>query len=284
MSEPIDIDHLKSWIGREEEAGDRIDARMVASFLATLDRDPGTPREGDEAPLCLHWCLAPAIVPNAATGPDGHPARGGFLPPVPLPRRMWAGGELRFLAPLRVGDDVTRRSTIEDVALKEGRSGRLCFVTVRHRILVAGETAIDERQDIVYRDAEAGAAKPATNAPAPELPRAEITRSFEPSPLALFRYSALTFNGHRIHYDRRYCQEEEGYPGLVVHGPLQATLLVHLAAELLGRAPELVSYRGVKPLFDGETMGLNADAADGAGYALWSSGADGVPRMTAEAR
>ncbi|WP_206455186.1 FAS1-like dehydratase domain-containing protein [Aurantimonas marina] len=283
MSETIDIGHLKRWIGRTEEADDQIDIRLVRSFLATLDRDPGDVSEGDPAPLCLHWCLAPPVVPNSATGPDGHPARGGFLPPVPLPRRMWAGGELRFLAPLVVGDRVTRRSRIEAVELKQGRSGPLCFVTVRHDILASAVVAIEERQDVVYRAAETGGATPAGRRPeALETPKADATHSFEPSPLALFRYSALTFNGHRIHYDRSYCLEEENYPGLVVHGPLQATLLAHLAAETLGRTPAVFSYRGVKPLFDGETMGLNA-RRNGNGCELWSNGADGAARMQATA-
>lgn len=282
MTDPIDIDHLKSWIGRTDEAVDRIDPRLVRSFLATLDRDPGDMSEGDPVPLCLHWCLAPPVMPNSATGPDGHPARGGFLPPVPLPRRMWAGGELRFLAPLVVGDRVTRRSRIEAVELKQGRSGPLCFVTVRHDILASAVVAIEERQDIVYRAAEPAGAAPAARPEAAETATADVTRAFDPSPLALFRYSALTFNGHRIHYDRRYCLEEENYPGLVVHGPLQATLLVQLAADTLGRTPAVFSYRGVMPLFDGEAMDLNA-RRDGDNCELWSSGADGVRRMQATA-
>ena len=280
----IDIAHLQSWIGREETATDRIDTRLVASFLAALDRDPAGVQDGDEAPLCIHWCLAPAIVPNCATGPDGHPARGGFLPPVPLPRRMWAGGELRFRAPLKVGDRVTRRSTIEAVELKEGRTGPLCFVTVRHAIGTQAGVAIEERQDIVYREAEVPTAKRATDATPTDAPPAAAlaTDGFETSALALFRYSALTYNGHRIHYDRRYCIEEEGYPGLVVHGPLQATLLCHLAAKTLGHAPSTFAYRGVKPLFDGTGMIVEARRSDG-GLALRSTGEDGATRMTANA-
>ena len=279
----IDIDHLKTWIGREETATDTIDTRLVASFLATLDRDPSGVRDGDAAPICIHWCLAPAILPNSATGPDGHPARGGFLPPVPLPRRMWAGGELRFKAPLKVGDGVTRRSTIEAVELKEGRTGTLCFVTVRHAIATEAGIAIEERQDIVYRAAEpARAPAPAQNVTATNLGEPDAWRRFDTSALALFRYSALTFNGHRIHYDRRYCIEEEGYLGLVVHGPLQATLLCHLAAETLGRTPSTFAYRGVKPLFDG--TGLTVEARHHAdGLDLRSAGDDGLSRMTATA-
>ncbi len=290
----IDIDHLKTWIGRRETATDVLDIRLVVSFLALLDRDPSGVKEGDAAPLCIHWCLAPPIVPNSATGPDGHPARGGFLPPVPLPRRMWAGGELTFLAPLKVGDRTTRRSTIEAVELKQGRSGTLCFVTVRHAIETEAGVAIEERQDIVYREAEApkrdgravkGQAELATtpsSSAASNLPEPDASSSFETSTLALFRYSALTYNGHRIHYDRRYCIEEEGYPGLVVHGPLQATLLCQLAAETLGQTPATFAYRGVKPLFDGTGLTIEARRTAG-GLDLRTVGDDGISRMKATA-
>lgn len=276
----LDIDHLKSWVGRTEEARDVLSSRLADGFAATLDLSERY-AEGDEAPLCLHWCLAPPMVPSGETGPDGHPARGGFLPPVPLPRRMWAGGEMTFHEPLRVGDEVTRRSRIEDVAMKEGRSGRLCFVTVRHEIATDRGTAIEERQDIVYRDMTPGGTPPPPK-PGDEAPSGELTRSVAATPLLLFRYSALTFNGHRIHYDRSYCIEEEGYPGLIVHGPLQATLLVHLAAEYLGRPPQTFAYRGVSPLFDGGAFSVNV-AADGAGAKGWTVSADGRRTMTAEA-
>ena len=290
----IDIDHLKTWIGRRETATDVLDIRLVVSFLALLDHYPSGVKEGDAAPLCIHWCLAPPIVPNSATGPDGHPARGGFLPPVPLPRRMWAGGELTFRAPLKVGDRTTRRSTIEAVELKQGRSGTLCFVTVRHAIETEAGVAIEERQDIVYREAEApkrdgravkGQAEMATtpsSSAASNLPEPDASSSFETSTLALFRYSALTYNGHRIHYDRRYCIEEEGYPGLVVHGPLQATLLCQLAAETLGQTPATFAYRGVKPLFDGTGLTIEARCTAG-GLDLRTVGDDGISRMKATA-
>lgn len=281
MSIAIDIDHLKGWTGREEEAHDRIDARLVASLRATLGEEPGEPREGEAAPLCVHWCLAPPIVANGATGPDGHPARGGFLPPVPLPRRMWAGGHIAFHAPLRVGDAVTRRSRIGSVALKEGRTGRLCFVSVHHDYANADGPCVSERHDIVYRDAPTAMATSSTVAPA--LPQADAAESFDPSTLVLFRYSALTFNGHRIHYDRAYARDEELYPGLVVHGPLQATLLVRLAARTLGRMPAEISYRGVSPLFDGDGLLLEA-RRDGDGLSLRAANAAGATTMEARAR
>ena len=287
MNDIIDIRHLRSWIGRTEEAEDTILPRLVDDFYATLGQRRDPARDGDAAPLAVHWCLAPPIVANQDTGPDGHPARGGFLPPVPLPRRMWAGGELRFERPLRVGETVRRVSRVDDVVLKEGRSGRLCFVTVRHDILAkGGARAIAERQDIVYRDetAPAGKAPPAARNGNEKEPEADASHAVEATPLMLFRYSALTFNGHRIHYDRTYAREIEHYPGLVVHGPLQATLLLHLGSGMLprGATASIFSYRGVQPLFDG-SMSVNG-RREGDGLKLWSATAEGVATMKAEMR
>lgn len=295
MTEPsqLDLGHLRGWIGRAEEASDLVTARMVMGLLATIAEAAPEPVDGAEAPLTAHWCLAPPIVPMAQLGLDGHPARGGFLPPTPLPRRMWAGGRLEFHDRLRVGDTVTRRSVIRDVTAKQGRSGTLCFVTVDHDIATGRGLAIRERQDIVYRDAEpprggnadpkadaAQSARPVTAAVAPE---AEWRRTLPCSPVLLFRYSALTFNGHRIHYDRSYCRDEESYPGLVVHGPLQATLLVEFATELKGgRPPAAFDFRGVSPLFDGPDFTLNASTADG-GLRLWTANAEGRTTMEAKA-
>jgi 3-methylfumaryl-CoA hydratase len=274
----IDIDTLRGWIGRTETAADTVTSELVSRFLATLDAAPGRLEPSDPAPLGIHWCLAPAVAPTSHLGPDGHPARGGFLPPVPLPRRMWAGGELVFERPLRIGATVCRTSRIEDVALKQGRSGPLCFVTVRHDIEPDGSIAIRERQDIVYRGMDAHQARSG-----PPAETGIWQHDVEASPVLLFRYSALTFNGHRIHYDRRYCMEEEGYPGLVVHGPLQATMLLHLAAGVRdGTTPTRFSFRGVAPAFDG-ALRLNAAQAD-AGLRLWTSDADGRRCMEAEAQ
>jgi 3-methylfumaryl-CoA hydratase len=265
-AEALDLDHLRGWIGREEEASDVVDLRLARSLQATLGQDPAALRLGDPAPLCIHWCLAPAIVPEAETGPDGHPARGGFLPPVPLPRRMWAGGEIEFHRALAIGDMVARRSRIEDVSLKHGRSGALCFVAVRHRYEVDGQLAIDERHDIVYRAEEAAPRPPAeapTQVASAEGHRPAYRRSFHPTSLTLFRYSALTFNGHRIHYDEPYARETEGYPGLVVHGPLQATLLAQLAASALEAPLRRFVYRGVRPMCLGGALDLSAEAPSG---------------------
>ncbi|WP_438751039.1 FAS1-like dehydratase domain-containing protein [Pararhizobium sp. O133] len=251
----VDIDYLRSWIGRERSVSDVITPRLAASLDAVLDIDrvatPGAP-----APIGIHWCLAPDIVPMRGIGADGHPARGNFLPPVPFPRRMWAGGELTFLGDFRIGDDVSRVSTIENVELKTGRSGRLIFVTVRHRYVTPRGPALDERQDIVYRELEG---TPRAPEQAPPLKVGDQTRHVEASPLLLFRYSAITFNGHRIHYDQPYVTGEEGYPGLVVHGPLQATLLLGLASEHRnGGLPETFAFRSTRPLFSGGRISLHA--------------------------
>ncbi len=277
----LDLDHLRGWIGRTETARDLVTARGIRELRATLDLPPGDPQPGEAAPVATaHWCLAPPAAPQSALGPDGHPARGGFLPPVPLPRRMWAGGALEFPDLLRVGDTVERRSTITDVTAKEGRTGLLCFVTVAHEIHTPRGLAVRERQDIVYRGTDAPVGGSGSGAPPPAP---SVRESIVPDAVLLFRYSALTFNGHRIHYDRSYCIEEEGYPGLVVHGPLQATLLCGFAARLMGRQPARFSFRSVRPIFDGTPMGLCAVEAEG-GFDLWTADAEGRPAMLAEAR
>ncbi|MGK9168410.1 MaoC family dehydratase N-terminal domain-containing protein [Inquilinus limosus] len=273
----LDIDHLRSWIGREEVAEDIVTADLVRKFRAMLDLPADPPRTGDVAPRLLHFCLAQPAAPTAALGPDGHPQRGGFLPPVPLPRRMWAGGRVTFHDDLRVGDSVRRISRIADVAAKEGRTGLLCFVTVDHAIEAHGRPVLRERQDIVYRGLDGGA----KTAPAPAEP-GRHRRRIEPSPPLLFRYSALTFNGHRIHYDRRYVTEVEGYPGLIVHGPLQATLLFNFAAELRGAPPTRFAFRSLSPLFDDDAFLLHA-SEDGDGLKLWSARENGPVAMAAEA-
>jgi 3-methylfumaryl-CoA hydratase len=235
----------------------------------------GKPRPGDAAPFTAHWCLAQPVYPMSELGPDGHPARGGFLPPVPLPRRMWAGGELEFFDALRVGDEMTRTSRIADVTMKTGSTGALCFVSVDHQITTPCGTAIRERQDIVYRGNSTSApAKPAAPPPA-----ALYRESHMADAVLLFRYSALTFNGHRIHYDRDYVTRVEGYPGLIFHGPMQAAFLVEFAAKLhRGAAPKKFSYRGVQPLFEGSEFSINANDTE-AGMELWTANSNGQPTM-----
>ncbi|NHF74473.1 FAS1-like dehydratase domain-containing protein [Paracoccus xiamenensis] len=274
----IDIEHLRQWIGKEETQSELLTEAMTQRFMATFDQG-GTVSNGDAAPVMIHLCLAPPAAPTAQLGPDGHPARGGFLPPVPLPRRMWAGGAFTFHDVIRVGEMVSRHSTIREVTMKEGRTGTLCFVTVDHRIESDGRLVIEERQDIVYRGVDArGAAKGTPEPAAPGPHRVVVTSS---APL-LFRYSALTFNGHRIHYDSPYVREEEHYPGLIVHGPMQATMLMQYAEQLHGRPPARFDFRSLSPLFDIADFTLNAEE-DGDGLRLWTSYVDGPVAMEARA-
>jgi len=279
MTDKLDLDHLRQWIGRTEEASDIVTAQLVKGLRATLFLDIGTPVTGDAAPFTVHWCLAQPVYPMSMLGPDGHPTRGGFLPPVPLPRRMWAGGELEFLEPLRVGDEATRSSRIADVTVKTGSTGTLCFVSVNHEITTSRGVAIRERQDIVYRDVATGGQNAAPAKPAAAPPAAKHRESHISDPVLLFRYSALTFNGHRIHYDRDYVTKVEGYPGLIFHGPMQAALLVEFAAKLHGgTAPKKFSYRGVQPLFEGSEFSVNANET-AAGLDVWMANSEGVPTM-----
>jgi 3-methylfumaryl-CoA hydratase len=280
MTDAVDLNHLRQWIGRSTEASDTVTAQLVRGLRATLFLDIGEPKSGDAAPFTVHWCLAQPVAPMSELGPDGHPARGGFLPPVPLPRRMWAGGELEWLDTLRVGDEATRHSEIADVTMKTGSTGTLCFVAVKHVISTARGVAIRERQDIVYRDVTGNAAP---SRPAAAAPPAQHRETHMADPVLLFRYSALTFNGHRIHYDRDYVTKVEGYPGLIFHGPMQAALLVEHAVRLHGgTTPKKFSYRGVQPLFDGAEFSVNANQTVG-GMELWTANAAGQPTMKANA-
>ncbi|MES2096560.1 MAG: MaoC family dehydratase N-terminal domain-containing protein [Pseudomonadota bacterium] len=281
MTEALDLDRLRHWIGREHRSEDVITAALAARFHATLQL-PGAPASsGEAAPALIHLCLCQPAAATAELGGDGHPARGGFLPPVPLPRRMWAGSAIDFHAPLRVGDAVVKRSRIADVTAKSGRSGNLCFVTVDHEIGVGNAVAISERQTLVYREAaEAGA--PAVPEPASLEAKVETVEASAP---LLFRYSALTFNAHRIHYDLPYATNEEHYPGLVVHGPLQATLLIDLAARRNdGRPPDHFTFRGVHPAIGGRPLLLNAGALTDGSMDLFTAQPGGPLNMQATAR
>jgi len=280
MTAELDIEHLRSWIGKEDVGSDTVSENLARKYHATLDYPGEPPRAGEIVPRLIHFCLAQPTVPTAELGPDGHPARGGFLPPVPLPRRMWAGGAFFFHGDLRVGDAVRRISRIAEVTLKEGRTGALCFVTVQHRIEAHGMLVLEERQDIVYRNLD----NPTASAKQP--PMAETGTHIRPmraeAPL-LFRYSALTFNGHRIHYDRRYATEVEGYPGLIVHGPMQAALLCNYATELRGAPPKTFSFRGLSPLFDSDAFAVHA-MEEGEALKLWTAKDTDLLCMAAEAR
>jgi 3-methylfumaryl-CoA hydratase len=277
MTEKLDLDHLRQWIGRTQEATDIVTAQLVKGLRATLFQEVGEPGKGDAAPFTVHWCLAQPVFPMSMLGPDGHPTRGGFLPPVPLPRRMWAGGEIEFLDALRVGDQSTRTSRISDVTVKSGSTGQLCFVSVEHTVTSPRGIAIRERQDIVYREMSGAQASPSKAPPPP--PIAQHRETHVSDPVLLFRYSALTFNGHRIHYDRDYVTKVEGYPGLIFHGPLQAAFIVEMAAKLRGgEPPRKFTYRGLQPLFEGSEFSINAND-NGASIELWTANDAGQPTM-----
>ncbi len=278
MSE-TDLDSLRDWIGKTESATDTVTAWPVAALAATLDRREMTPQAGEELPPCWHWLYFLEAKPLSELGPDGHPKRGGFLPPVPLPRRMWAGGRLEFLHPLRIDDEIRRDSTILSVEPKRGRSGNLVFVTVEHTVSSGGRVAVREEHDIVYRDA----AKPGDAPPETTQGAAHPAwqRSVSGDPVTLFRYSALTFNGHRIHYDLNYARHEEHYPGLIVHGPLQTTLMLDLCRRHATRRVTKLDYRARLPLFHGEIFSVNGNPhAGGATAELWTANAAGQITMS----
>lgn len=261
----IDIDYLKTWIGNRAGEEDMATPLLVKRFRATFgDHLYDT---GSAAPLGLHWCLALPIVETSALAPDGHIPKGGFLPPVPLPRRMWAGGDVSFHAPLPVGVPIRRLSEITDVAQKTGRSGVLVFVAVRHDYFSGDELLISETHNIVYREAGA-AGQPADLLEVEEAPPGFISAD----PALLFRYSALTFNSHRIHYDLRYVREQRSYPDLVVHGPLQATLLMNQVAKRLGSTGFHFRYRGLSPLFAGQPFTLVLEAGEKFAFCKNTSG------------
>ena len=258
---------FSAWVGRREKVSDVLEpARSNALRAALGETDPLA--RGAPLPLLHHWLYFWDVRSPEGLGRDGHPARGGFLPPVPLPRRMWAGGRLKFLEPLVLGECVTRTSTILKVEAKSGRSGNLVFVTVEHEISGAHALLLVEEQDIVYREA---AAPGSISGPAGDAgPQgARWRRDIFPDTVLLFRYSALTMNGHRIHYDRPYAMVEEAYPALVVHGPLQATLLADLAARSLRAPIATFDFRGQSPAFDGIILHVCGEATE-AGASLWT--------------
>ena len=280
-----DLSHLRQWIGRSEALHDEIARAPVRALNATLDYPEMEITAGMPLPPLWHWLYFLPAHRESELGPDGHARRGGFLPPVPLQRRMWAGSQFKFHSPLRVGDSVQRVSTIDDVAITQGRTGRLVFVQVRHEVSRAGnaEPAITEFHDIVYRDAKhPGDVDPA---PTPAQSGAPWQRHVKPDDVLLFRYSALTFNGHRIHYDREYVTQVEGYPGLVVHGPLIATLLIDLVRrQVPGREIASFQFKAVRPTFDGKSFSLNgAPSADGRSVSLWAADHEGWLTMQATA-
>ncbi len=274
--------NLNDWIGKTQTYTDQVTAAPVAALSATLDRDDPYPKAGDALPPLWHWLYFLPIHRQSEIGADGHAARGGFLPPVPLPRRMWAGSRFQFQRPLRIGESISETSRIVNVTQKEGRAGALVFVVVRHEISNAQGIALTEEHDIVYRENAKPGDPPAKPQPAPE--GEAWSRKIVPDEVLLFRYSSLTFNGHRIHYDRRYVTEVEGYPGLIVHGPLIATLLVDLLRRNMPNATVAgFTFRAVKPLFDIAPFMVCGKPQDDGSVKLWTRDAQGAVTMDATA-
>ena len=274
------------WVGREEALTDRLDEKPARAMAATLDRDGGQEGDGgiDTAPgaplpWVWLWLYFLATVPGRKIASDGHPERGGFLPPVELPRRMWAGSRCVFHAPPRIGAEIEKLSSILKVSEKSGKTGDMVFVTVGHDLRSEGRLVMEEEQDIVYL------AMPETFTlpPAKPLPDCDWTEPRPVDPVLLFRFSALTFNAHRIHYDRAYATDVEKYPGLVVHGPLQAIMLYDAALRHApGRVPARFDFRGVRPLFDFDTAALNGKAREDGGLDLYVATAEGAVTMQAK--
>ncbi|MBO9446654.1 MaoC family dehydratase N-terminal domain-containing protein [Ruegeria sp. R14_0] len=274
------LQKVNSWIGRSEAHSDTLRTEPARFMQATIGREP-TLQSGDILPPLWHWLYFLEAKPLGELGRDGHPKKGGFLPPVALPRRMWAGGRFAFKAPIPLGSRAKKRSTIKHIAEKSGRTGALCFVTVLHELFLEdGTLALTEEHDIVYReDPHPDAPKPV---PAPAPSNAEVSEMVSPSQVMLFRYSALTFNGHRVHYDVDYARSVEGYDGLVFHGPLTATLLIDLAQRTVGQAPRTFEFRGLAPLAGMDPFHLEGTCKNDT-MQLWARRHDGAKAMQATA-
>ncbi|MFJ2982925.1 MULTISPECIES: MaoC family dehydratase N-terminal domain-containing protein [unclassified Pseudomonas] len=264
---------LQNWVGRSETSHDHISHNLVKRLAATLNEP--APAPGDALPLLWHWAFFQEPVEEPGLGADGHPARGGFLPPADNRNRMWAGGRLTFNQPLRVDAQVTRRSTILDVQEKHGRTGSLLFVTVQHEYVQDGQCALVEEQDIVYREPT-----PPKLSGTDPLPQGEWQHAVQPTPTLLFRYSAVTFNGHRIHYDWPYVTETEGYPGLVVHGPLIATLNLRAFVQAHPHAQvRRFSFRGVRPLICPDAFEVGGRLLGDGTAQVWAGNAAGQAQV-----
>lgn len=280
MSSGIDITRLQAWVGKTTDALDDLPVWKAQALAAALDRD-WVPQRGDALPACWQWIYFVEAPKASATGVDGHPATGGFLPPVPLPRRMWAAGAFEVPSPLVLGESARKVSEIQAVELKQGKTGDLVFVTVEHRLSQGDTLCIRETQNIVYRAMPDG---PAPLPPGKPVDIAATSAPFQPDPVLLFRYSALTYNGHRIHYDRDYATGAEHYPALVVHGPLLATLLAgRVERDDADARLTRFSFRAQRPAFDTDALTLNrVDEADG--LRLYTRSADGFLGMSATAQ
>lgn len=277
----IDLDYLRTWVGKSRSDEDLISCRHARLMAATIDYPaPERISDGERLPPLWHWTYFLEGPPSNELGSDGHPARGGFMPPVPLRNRMWAGGRVSFIAPVLIGATVRKESSILNVDHKQGQSGDLVFVTVLHEFKsLTGDLLIREEQDIVYKDSTPAGRLPTV--PDAELP-SRFTRTYTPTSTTLFRYSALTFNGHRIHYDADYCRETEGYRNLVIHGPLNASMVASYAEEISGKRLREFSYRGLSPALLGNSITIHADIQDDR-VTLYATLDNGTICMKAEA-
>ncbi len=267
---------LNEWIGKSIEVEDTVTAGQANRMNATLDREP-TFKKGDRLPPAWHWLYFHEAVQLSGLGIEGHPKLGGFMPPVPLPRRMWAGGSLIFDQPIIIGQPAIKRSTIANIAAKTGKSGQLYFVTVEHEVFQNTSRCLHEKQIIVYREPADPTKTLADPPPAPETDSRTFSAEIRPDPIMLFRYSALTFNGHRIHYDLDFCQTHEGYPNLVFHGPLTATLLLDLFYHQYPAEPiKTFEYRGVSPLFNPDPFTIHGTRKGIHGKAWAANSANGL--------
>jgi 3-methylfumaryl-CoA hydratase len=278
----VDVNReLSDWIGRTEELTDDLSPWPAKAVAAMLDQPSLAPAAGGDLPPLWQWFYFLPVAPQSRLATDGHPQRGDFLPPVSQPRRMFAGARMQFHRPLSVGQPATRVGVVRDIEAKSGRTGALTFVTVGYEFRQHGELCIEEEQDIVYREPGEPAPAPAPTALEPE-PEGTWWRDFEADPRLLFRFSALTFNAHRIHYDRPYAMHEEGYPGLIVHGPLTAVLLASLVHDHTDRRITAFSFRGKAPLYDLAPFRLVGRPTGGT-VALEVRGPDGRTTQTATA-
>ena len=282
MSTKVDIDHLRKWIGKIDNVTDYVTPIVEQRYRATLNMDIGNPKDGDPVTSGLHWMLGWNLVKNDELGVDSHPALGEFLPPVPLPRRMWAGSEIKVLKPIRVGDKVTKQSTVADIQVKEGRTGLLCFVTAEYNFLVNDEVTINEKHNIVYRDISKSGGGSGYSKDIPE--KADLSEKIFMHPTILFRYSAIGFVGHRIHYDHPYTVNEENYPGLIVHGPLQATYLLRAAEKLMGKPVKSFTHKVMAPVFANSEYMVGVDKMDDGSVSCWGATKEFGVTMRAEAK
>jgi 3-methylfumaryl-CoA hydratase len=271
----MSLDRLKDWIGKTQTSEDLAAPFPVRALIATLDENDPDPKSGDALPPLWHWLYFLEIARQSKLGPDGHAERGDFLPPVPLPRRMWAGSRFSFEGePLRIGDTITRSSTIKSVEPKSGSTGSMVFVTVQHTISGPRGLSLVEDHDIVYREAP----KPgeAARAPKPAPTDATWSRTIDATPPLLFRFSALTFNGHRIHYDQPYVTGTEGYPGLIVHGPLMGLVQIELARRSNpAKIPARFEFRALSPVFAGAPFSVSARRETDGTVSTWITNSTG---------